>query len=463
MRSHMNYSSAGPHTEVFLRPEESALLQGARGVITGNDIGTMVKAADGMYPHQWSWDAAFVSIALAHGNVDRALREWKTLLDGQWSTGMLPHIVFSDAPNYFPGPEVWETDRARAKPPGVRTSSIGQPPVHGTCLRRVLDIASARADHLHEAERFARQALPKLAAWHEWLSRWRDNPSGLVEIHHGWASGMDNSPRFDEIYRSIRVPEPIDISGRHDTGLVDAAQRPTNAEYERYLWLVKQLAAAAFEDEQIVRSHEFRFGDVFSTAALALAAEDLASLAQDLGAAEIASSERERSESCRAAVAAAVDPNTGLCQDYDVRTGTWLSTDTIAGFSLLISGGPDADVARQRSTLLGEHWMGHPHLRYALPPSVSPDSPAFRPTAYWRGPVWPIMNWYLSYAARRRGDSGLGALIRTEGLRQLADDGTYAEYYEPTTGLPLGAPRQSWTAMAAIDWLDVEDWSEPLS
>ena len=42
--------------------------------------------------------------------------------------------------------------------------------------------------------------------------------------------------------------------------------------------------------------------------------------------------------------------------------------------------------------------------------------------------------------------------LRREGLRQ-ASDGTFAEYYEPFTGEPLGSMQQSWTAAAVLDWL----------
>ena len=44
------------------------------------------------------------------------------------------------------------------------------------------------------------------------------------------------------------------------------------------------------------------------------------------------------------------------------------------------------------------------------------------------------------------------AALRAEGLRQ-ASDGSFAEYYEPFTGEPLGSMQQSWTAAAVLDWL----------
>src|SRR5437870_13261801 len=78
------------------RLRSAELARAAAGVLTGNDNGTMVTAAPRLYPHMWSWDAAFISIGLAHLNVDRAAREIETLLGAQWRTGMVPHIVFGD-------------------------------------------------------------------------------------------------------------------------------------------------------------------------------------------------------------------------------------------------------------------------------------------------------------------------------------------------------------------------------
>ena len=37
-------------------------------------------------------------------------------------------------------------------------------------------------------------------------------------------------------------------------------------------------------------------------------------------------------------------------------------------------------------------------------------------------------------------------------LEELAD-GSFAEYFEPFTGEPLGSDYQSWTAAVVLDWL----------
>jgi glycogen debranching enzyme len=102
--------------------------------------------------------------------------------------------------------------------------------------------------------------------------------------------------------------------------------------------------------------------------------------------------------------------------------------------------------------LMVPRWAGHPSFRYALPPSTSPCSAAFNPDCYWRGPVWPVFTWLLTWAMTRSGEYGAAADLRAASLEQLGDE-TFAEYYHPVTGAPLGSLRQSWTAAAALDWL----------
>jgi glycogen debranching enzyme len=109
---------------------------------------------------------------------------------------------------------------------------------------------------------------------------------------------------------------------------------------------------------------------------------------------------------------------------------------------------------RQRlvSLLTGPRWAGHPALRWALPPSTSPCSADFDPQCYWRGPVWPVFTWLLTWALRRSGETAVAERLRSASLQQLGD-GTLAEYYHPVTGAPLGSFSQSWTAAVALDWL----------
>ncbi|HEY3249010.1 MAG TPA: hypothetical protein VGK88_12060, partial [bacterium] len=72
------------------------LLAQAEAVLRANDVGgAYTKPSGRLYPHQWNWDSAFVTIGWAHIDWDRAVREIDSLLAGQWTTGMLPHIRYN--------------------------------------------------------------------------------------------------------------------------------------------------------------------------------------------------------------------------------------------------------------------------------------------------------------------------------------------------------------------------------
>ena len=88
-----------------MRPED--IIARAAEVLRENDMGEWTRASPTLYPHQWSWDTAFIAIGLAHLDTGRAAREILTLLEHQWKNGKIPHIVFNpDAPpeSYFPVP-----------------------------------------------------------------------------------------------------------------------------------------------------------------------------------------------------------------------------------------------------------------------------------------------------------------------------------------------------------------------
>ncbi|MGH3433188.1 MAG: MGH1-like glycoside hydrolase domain-containing protein, partial [Thermocrispum sp.] len=110
---------------------EPALAAAAGRVLSRNDTGRMITASPLLYPHMWSWDAAFITVGLAHLSVERAGRELATLFAAQWSDGMVPHIVFSEAEGYFPGPRRWGAHELSPHAPAEpKTSGICQPPVH---------------------------------------------------------------------------------------------------------------------------------------------------------------------------------------------------------------------------------------------------------------------------------------------------------------------------------------------
>jgi hypothetical protein len=449
----------------LLRPED--IIARAAEVLRENDMGGWTRASPTLYPHQWSWDSAFIAIGLAHLDTVRAASEITSLLDHQWENGKIPHIVFNPkAPpeSYFPGPEHWvtaaETPDAPTGP--AMTSSLCQPPVHALAAMRILRVAEARGEGVTEAMEFLGGAYPKLLAWHRYLATARDpEESGLVTIYHPWESGTDNSPRWVPALERVEVGE-LPYYERADLGHVpDPEERPTGYEYDRFIWLVDVIKRANCDDDVLYERSPFLVKDVLTSAILVRANEALLEIAEVVGAPGVdRATVRAWIERGHRGLEERWDPGLGLCLDYDLRAGQPLAARTIAGFAPLIAGRVRPDRLRDLLRVLDSRaFTGYPGLRWPLPPSTSPDERGFLPRNYWRGPVWPVMNWLLWWSLGYLGEKKRAARFKDYSLAQLSD-GCFGEYYEPFTGEALGSEDQSWTAAVALDWLADEEGSE---
>jgi hypothetical protein len=433
----------------------------AAGVLRRNDLRTWTKPAPNLYPHQWSWDSAFIALGLAHLNNRRAAQELETLFSGQWATGKLPHIIFNpEAPpqSYFPDAERWNSSALSADAPSeVRTSGLCQPPIHAIAVLRIWETAqkSKEKRRVEITRAFLRDSYPRLLAWHLYLTATRDpEGSGLVTIYHPWESGTDNSPRWDAALEKVEVGD-LPPYTRHDLQHVaDPSHRPTDEEYQRYLWLLELLKSKRYEEAAIYESHPFLIKDVLFSAILVAANEALLKIAEAVSAPE---EERKLIEGWiergRKGLNERWDPDLKLCLDYDLRAEEPARVRTIAGFALLISGGLEPERLKDLlETLDSPQFAGNLRLRWPLPPSTSPEESRFHPRSYWRGPTWPVANWLLWWSLLRLGEHERAEKMRRTALDQLVDGG-FAEYFDPFTGDPLGSHDQSWTAAVALDFL----------
>jgi hypothetical protein len=444
---------------------EAQLAARAAEILRKNDMGTWTKAAPDLYPHQWSWDSAFIAIGLSRLDTGRAAGELLTLFDHQWKNGKVPHIVFNPkAPpdSYFPGAEHWACAAASpdAPPSPPYTSCLCQPPVHALAALRILESAARESTGEEIGARvFLRSIYPKLFAWHRYLATARDpEGSGLVTIYHPWESGTDNSPRWDDALAAVEAGDLAPYP-RRDLGHVgDPAERPTAADYDRYMWLVKLIKRVSCNDAAIHETHPFLVKDVLFSAVLVAANEALLEVAGVVGAPD---GDRELiaewARRGRGGLEACWEPDLRLCLDRDARTGEPMRSRTLAGFAPLISGGlGEKRFGELLRTFDSTRFTGDARLRRPLPPSTSPEGRGFHPRSYWRGPVWPVANWLIWWSLARAGESDRASKIRRAGLDQVAQGG-FAEYFEPFTGEPLGADEQSWTAAVVLDWLLADD------
>ena len=430
---------------------EALLAVRARQVLRQNDMGDWTRAAPDLYPHQWSWDSAFIAVGLAHLSTRRAARELLSLFEHQWGTGKVPHIVFnSEAPpgSYFPGADHWACAAASpdAPPAPPYTSCLCQPPVHAIAALRVWEVAERKGgEGTDQALAFLKEIYPKLLLWHQYLMTYRDpEGSGLVTIYHPWESGTDNSPRWDAAMAAVEVGD-LPPYPRYDLlKVANPSERPTNADYDRYLWLVKLIKAADCDEGNIYSSHPFLVKDVLFSAILVAANETLLKIAALVGA---------KGED-RALIAGWItrgqrgldgcwDPELCLCLDYDLRARKPLRVSTVAGFAPLIAGRQSPSRLEDLiATLESSAFMGHPRLRWPVPPSTSPFDQGFDRRNYWRGPTWPVVNWLLWWSLRRAGEPERAEGLRRASLEQIVGSG-FNEFFDPVIGAPLGAADQS--------------------
>ncbi|MDF2705800.1 MAG: hypothetical protein K0R62_1452 [Nonomuraea muscovyensis] len=402
------------------------ILREAVRVLVANWDGSYTVPSRRLYPHQWSWDSAFIAIGNAQWSPRRARAELLTLFGAQWRDGRVPHIVFNPAvPDraYFPGPEFWEV---RA-PSGAATSGIVQPPVHALAAWRV---------HLAEPDpAFLRRIYPRLVAQQEFLRGARRSAEGLISIVHPWESGMDNSPAWDAPLAAVDVGAS-DVR-RRDLAHISADERPTDRDYARYAAL-----ARAYRDTGYRRAGAFCVEDPLFNAAYGVAEHTLAKIAKVCGL----DPEPHRSEA--AAITEAMVEHLyddGLFHARDVRTGCLLRSNSAAGLVPLMLPGLPRDLVNE---LVGTA-LDRFGLKDGVVSSFAPAAPEFDPVRYWRGPSWINLSWLIWQGLRRRRPDLAGPLA--EGMiRAIAESG-FREYFDPFTLQGHGCHDFSWSAALILD------------
>ncbi|MFC8799494.1 hypothetical protein ACFT2C_17305 [Promicromonospora sp. NPDC057138] len=411
--------------------EEDAADAAAR-VLDTNWTGRYTVPATGLYPHQWSWDSAFVAIGNRHRAPGRARAELVTLLDAQWSDGRVPQIVYDVGrdDDYAPGAEFWRS----------ATSGLVQPPVHAwtAWLVHCADPAGS------VREGFLARVYPLLARWHDYLHGPRAGAVGLPVTKHPWETGTDNSPLWDAALERV-PPEARTAIRRPDLRHAGTGERPGSRDYRRYYHLAEAYRDAGCADDVPIGFAMVcpLFTSVLAVSELALA-RMAAALSDGGGAAH---------EAAAARVITTIDEHLwddelGLYVALDDTTGERVRSATVNGLVplLLADGLRKGRAERLLEALTGPGFLGGgPYL-----PSTARDDPAFDPALYWRGPAWFNTSWLLVRAVRALGHVDVAARL-LEHFDIAAPD--FPEYVDPSTGAGRGTRQFSWTAALTLDAL----------
>jgi hypothetical protein len=427
------------------------LVPAALAALDGNRRGAWTCPAAGIYPHQWLWDSGFVAIGLARHDPRRAAGELTALLRGQWSNGMIPHVVFAEDGRDVASRRLWGSRRDPRAPVGVDTSCITQPPVLAIAARRV-------ADHLSGTDRqeFLRAVVPRLLAHHAWLYRERDpHGTGLVTLLHPWECGLDTSPPWMAALRRVRPSAWLRIASalrltrlvravRRDTRYLPARERASDDDGLRMLDLASRARRRHFDLARLAPDRSLLLHDVSFNALLVVANRDLVVLARDAGV-TVPADLRGAFDAAPAALETLWDDATDSYCARDATNGDVVGPPTIAQFTMLWAGEHPERLARLVARLRSAPWWPqHPV------PSIATDAAPFDPDRYWSGPTWVNTNWLIVEGLRHRNEHALAEDLLRRTLA-LVDRSGFAEYFSPRTGAPLGATPFSWTAALAID------------
>jgi glycogen debranching enzyme len=362
------------------------------------------------YRHQWYWDSCFHAIVWCHFDRRRARDELRTLVRAGRLDGFVPHTIFWDHPARWRRAPFYATHSMR----GNRAASHIQTPMLALAWRTVAEAST-------DAPAFRTEALDALRLHYDWLDDHRDpDRDGLITIIHPDESGLDDSPKYDRVFRWM---------SHYRIG---------------YFWLVERSRRLGYESRTIIERFDEHAEDVLVNVLYALSLRALGALMGDGGG----EYERRARRTEQALMERCWDPERGLFFDLagrderPVKVSTWSSLAPLALPSL-----PE-EIGRR---LVEEHLLDP--LRYRTPvgiPSVSLDEPSFKPGFHlfrcWRGPAWVNTAWLLVPGLRRLGyeqeaDRVLGSLVtavQRHGFR---------EYYNPLNGQGLAARHFGWSTL----------------
>jgi hypothetical protein len=426
-----------------------------RDVLLANWRDGFTIPAAGLYPHQWLWDSCFSAIGLRHFDVIKAQSELRSLLRGQWSNGMLPHMIFGGTDKHSKDRKIWQSWRNPNSPDNLNTSGMTQPPMLAEAIVKVGEKLS-----LVERRSWYQDMYPALLAHHEWLYNDRDpHQEGLVLLIHPWESGLDNSPPWTEQLYTHGRPlwitvvektklDKIALLFRRDTQHVPPGQRLSNIDALLYYSVLQRLRRKNWDIDTILNRSHFAIEDLTFNSILIRANTHLRDIAKLIGH-EIPKNLKTNMKATELALEKLWD---GYYKEYYSRnfvTHKLIKQSSIATLMPLYAG----SISRERAEGLVEKLRDEKQFSTEFPvASVPLNSTFYKELGYWQGPTWINTNWLIVDGLRRYGFDEEADYIRNQSIKIVEQHGPY-EYFSAKTGEPAGAKNFSWTAALILDFL----------
>ncbi|MEM6771718.1 MAG: trehalase family glycosidase, partial [Bacteroidota bacterium] len=297
---------------------------------------------------------------------------------------------------------------------------------------------------------------PKMVASHRFFYTHRDpEGEGLAFIFHPWESGRDNSPLWDNSLSRIKVaPGDLPAYERRDLDHADASHRPTQQQYDAYVYLLELGKRNKYDGPGIFAGSPFLVQDTLINGILIQSNASLIRLGQRWGE-DTSELEAWQERAIVAYQRKLWNEELGTFTSYDLRAQEPIAHREIGAFTALSARAATEEQAKK----LNDYLLALSARGFYLCPSFDVDSPLFDSCRYWRGPVWPQMNWLIHYGLLQYGLSDTAELVRSDFLQLVGKHGFW-EYFEADKALAeslshgYGGNNFSWTAAS---WLELRE------
>ncbi|TMC12227.1 MAG: hypothetical protein E6J41_03440 [Chloroflexi bacterium] len=238
---------------------------------------------------------------------------------------------------------------------------------------------------------------------------------------------------------------------RYDLAHANPADRPTQATYDRYVYLATRYRDSGYDDTNLLANSPFLVEDVLFNAIYLWSAHALVEIATVLG---------EPRDALRAAarrihdglLARLWDPDARRFFSYDLRARRPIRKVSIdSATSLLDPDLPGDIVASIAADLMSAHFELATGQHYLFP-SYDLGAADFDRRRYWRGPVWMNTDWMVWRGLRQHGWPAFARELE-QSMVALVERSGFREYFDPFTGEGYGSTDLSWTAALLIDVL----------
>ena len=324
---------------------------------------------------------------------------------------------------------------------------------------------------------FLREMYPMIKDWHEWWfadrgdgQPWRDgNRDGLLELGSNMSSfGASQSPRESEDYGTHHQGAMWE-SGYDDSPMWGYYDKGPSVHPERY--------RGENGVQYLYRTGTLNMNVTETNALWALSADMLVRIAHELGYEKDEKHFHEEYERIKKRINEVLwDDTTGMYLNrFWPEAGDRFSYRKSPVMFYMLAAGVTSPAQARR--LVSEHMCNPSEFwgEYVLP-SISRDDPAYPEQYYWRGTIWPPMNYFAYEGLKRYGFDDVAAQLAERTFRLVRKNwdstGALWENYNSITGegdshgWGGSTKHYSWSAalplMAIMECIDTEAWGEGL-